>query len=373
MNDSTLIAEKSTHEVPIIQIKLNTHPNAESLSLVSVYDYSCCVRTNDWKDGDLAAWIPPDSEVDVSRPEFAFLGKESRIKAKRLRGIVSYGLLIKAPIGAKVDDNVADILGVTHWEPKINHPSINYPNMKKTSGEAAKPPSGVFYKYDIDAFLKYGRNTFIENELVAISEKLHGSSSRYICQNNEMFCGSRIEWKKEYASKPTITYEDLLKQFNNDEVKAKNVYDRILNWKPTKNLWWEVLDNTPSIRKFCEENPNFALYGEVYGQVQNLKYGTKQNEIKFAAFDILVSGKWLDFPEFIELCKKYEIPHVPILTDSFPFDFEKVKEFALGNSTIPGANHIREGCVVGPIKERWDDKLGRVKLKIINPAYYEKN
>ena len=360
METTIVNTEKSTHIVPVIEIKFDRHPNADALSLVHIDDYVCCVKTSDWKEGQLAAWLPPDSEVDVKRPEFSFLGNKSRIKVKKLRGIVSYGLLVPAPEGSKVGDNVADILGVSHYELKIKEENT-------TSGEVAKAPPGVYPKYDVDAYLKYGRKVFIEGELVYLSEKLNGSNSKYVYKDG-IHCGSRTEFKKEYPEKSKVTLEHLLKQFNGDEVKANNVYQRIQNSAPKKNLWWAILDNTPSIKTYCEKNPGFTLYGEVFGHVGGYPYSGRGAQ--FAAFDILKPDcTWMDFPEFLKIVKEYQIPYAPIIHEAIPFHFEEMLQFAEGNSLIPGANHIREGCVIGSVVERWDDRLGRVKLKIINPEY----
>lgn len=36
---------------------------------------------------------------------------------------------------------------------------------------------------------------------------------------------------------------------------------------------------------------------------------------------------------------------------------------------MPGADHVREGCVVRPAAERRDDRAGRVVLKLIGRDY----
>ena len=80
----------STHKVEVTPIKLEPHPNADTLSIAHIFDgYICVVKTTDWQDGQLGAYIPPDSIVDSSRPEFAFLQGHERIRVKRLRGVVS--------------------------------------------------------------------------------------------------------------------------------------------------------------------------------------------------------------------------------------------------------------------------------------------
>jgi hypothetical protein len=52
---------------------------------------------------------------------------------------------------------------------------------------------------------------------------------------------------------------------------------------------------------------------------------------------------------------------------------DRVKELAEGQSAWPGADHMREGCVVSPIVERNDHSIGRVILKAVSNAYLEKH
>ncbi|MBM4258012.1 MAG: hypothetical protein FJ147_19230 [Deltaproteobacteria bacterium] len=83
MNEQTVMV-KSTHRVEVVPVQLEAHPNADSLSIVRIFDgYTCCVRTADWQDGQLAAYIPPDSVVDSTRPECAFLAGHERIKVRK--------------------------------------------------------------------------------------------------------------------------------------------------------------------------------------------------------------------------------------------------------------------------------------------------
>lgn len=36
-------------------------------------------------------------------------------------------------------------------------------------------------------------------------------------------------------------------------------------------------------------------------------------------------------------------------------------------------NDVREGCVVRPLHERWNEEVGRVCLKIVGDGYLEKD
>jgi RNA ligase (TIGR02306 family) len=318
---------KSTHKVEVIEVKLESHPNADSLSVVRVFGgYTCCVKTSDWQDKDLAAYIPPDSVVDSTRPEFAFLARHERIKVKKLRGVVSMGLLMPAPVGAKLGDDVAELLGVTHYEPPL-------PTSARGDNEPA--PKGYHPNYDVDTLRRF-THLFTAGEPVWITEKVDGANCRWCFADGRMYAGSRTTWKK---------------------------YDK-------NNLWWKALEQTPAVIKFCEENPHLTVYGEVYGYVQSLRYGTRPGEIRLAVFDILDGTRWLDPEEALQLAP--DLPWVPQVAVNMPFDVEAVLALAEGQSLIEGASHLREGIVVKPLRERTDPEIGRVCLKVVSNAYLEK-
>jgi len=110
--------------------------------------------------------------------------------------------------------------------------------------------------------------------------------------------------------------------------------------------------------------------GEVFGQVQNLKYGSANGEIFFAVFDILRGDQWLDFEEAREIASP--LTWVPLVYRG-PFDKDKILEFAERDSLWPSAKHYREGVVVKPIHERTDRKIGRVQLKVVGNRYLSKS
>lgn len=375
---------ESTHRVDIIPVTLEKHPNADSLSIVRVEGYQVVCRTQDWEGVPLGAYVPPDSLVPLDNPRFEFLKDPkkpdqsvARVKAKRLRGEWSMGLLVPAPEGYAEGDDVAALLGVTHYDPP--EPSL------KTGGEAEKGPrcgkkripcpscagKGVidvddftsfacatcagkgypndseavvfdYPKYDVEAFRKYGRKVFEPGELVYVTEKIHGANGRWLFDGERYYCGSRTEWKRES--------ED--------------------------NLWWRALRQYPAITNFLFMNPGTCVYGEVYGQVQDLKYGTQPGEIRVALFDILHKGKWVDardgqFQPNPAGPPAWTMPWVPLIGVR-PFDFDALIAEAEGASRIPGANHLREGIVIKPLTERWHPKCGRVNLKVVSNLYLER-
>jgi RNA ligase (TIGR02306 family) len=129
--------------------------------------------------------------------------------------------------------------------------------------------------------------------------------------------------------------------------------------------------------------PNHVLFGEVFGQVQDLKYGAKQNQIFFRMFDIWSHEKkeWLSFHDIFNLSflknedgtflmPRLDNKYVPVLYVG-PYSKEKVFELTDGKTLIEGGDHVREGVVIKPTSER-QTKFGRVILKNVSNSYLER-
>lgn len=322
----------STHRVEVVPVVLEPHPKADSLSIVRVFaGYTVCVRTDDWRERPTGAYVPPDSIVDSARPEFSFLKTEGRdrerIKVKRLRGVVSMGLLAPTPDGAQIGDDVAETLGVTHYEPV----------QQLAAGDQCDAPKGYYPVFDVESMRRYA-DAFEVGERVWVTEKIHGANGRWCFVDGEMHAGSRTTWKKRDAGV----------------------------------IWWKAMETHPEIEEWCRANPNWTLYGEVYGQVQDLRYGIERG-VRVALFDRLSpNGIWLGPTHARNLDGAAALPWVPIIAEAVPFDLEAMLALAEGKSLVPGANHVREGCVVKPMHERVHDVCGRVCLKIVGNGYLER-
>jgi len=370
------VETKSTHKVEIVPVSMTKHPNADSLSIIPVWGYSYVGRTADWEGVERAAYIPPDSVVDATRPEFSFLVEQAkadgkvRIKAKKLRGIVSYGLMVPVPADTPLGEDWAERLGVTHYEPEINEGRSGEKFF--TGGEVAAAPSVYTQKYDVDAFLRY-HHLFVPGEPVVVTEKLDGANSRYVYIDGKMNAGSRTEWKKEYPSYDHVTVEGLVAK-GMPEDKAKEAIERLHSKPKRKNLWWEVLERTPALEKFCRDNPGLVVYGEVFGNVNAIKYGFEDGHNRFAAFDIMKDGKWLSYEEAFSKLAGAGVPVAPIVAWPIGYDFELIKAKAEGATLVDGAKPgtIREGIVVKPLQERYDPHVGRVCFKVVSPVFLEK-
>lgn len=315
----------ATHPVEVVKIHLEPHPNADTLSIVRVHGWTCCVRTADWKDAALAAYIPPDS-IAPETSAFEFLGKHRRIRVKRLRGVVSMGLLMPAPSGAKEGDDVADALGVAHYQP---------PTPCDFGGQAGPSPGGYRPTYDVENARRYADEVLVPGEPLWVTEKIHGANGRWCIQDGEFFAGSRTEWKRKKESL----------------------------------IWWQALDGCEELRQFLRDNPDCTVYGEVYGHVQDLKYGIDRG-VRVAVFDILRGSEWLDGRTARKIGER--LPWVPIVRSEMIYDWESLAAMAEMRSLMPGADHVAEGIVAKPIIERTNPIIGRVQVKVISSAYLER-
>lgn len=310
----------STHRVEIFKLdEIKEHPNANKLEIVIIHGYSVCVRKDQFKIGDLVAYIPVDSVVPISKKEFSFLDKP-RIKYKRLRGISSNGIVIPAPENSSPGDDVTDLLGVVPYEP---------PMRIKIGGDMIKGPDINVPIYDIENLKRYP-NVIRNGEVVIYTEKVHGSNIKFVYHNNQQYVGSRKTWLKD------------------DE-----------------NIYWKTFHENKWIGEYCEKHPDHIVYGEVYGWVQSLRYGHKQGQTSVLCFAVRNPFcEWSSLPQD-------GLKWVPILYRG-PFNFEHAIDFSNGDTTIGCSDHIREGIVITPVIERVDMEIGRVQLKCVSEQYLGK-
>ena len=310
---------------------IEKHPNADSLGITHVYAYPVIVRLGDFAPGDLALYVPVDAVVPCEGP-FAFLadpkrpGKPVRIKAKRLRGVFSMGLLTPAPKCASEGEDFAARFGIVKYEE---------PEPLSTGGEDAPSPPGMpaAPKYDIEGYRRWP-DVLVPGEEVEITEKIHGCNGRFICWQSALHVGSHTRWKRDSES----------------------------------SVWWRAARQLDLADRLAWA-PGMLFYGEVFGQVQDLRYGSKPGEVFLRFFDVFdpAASRWFDRDERLALCSGLGLPTVPDLHVG-PWD-PALLTLAEGQSTLAAADHVREGIVIKPVRERFDDRIGRVILKCHGESY----
>ncbi|HUS48671.1 MAG TPA: RNA ligase family protein [Candidatus Paceibacterota bacterium] len=368
---------KSTHKVEVVKIeKILEHPNADKMKIVKIWGFTCCVGLNQFKEGDLVAYIQPDSIVPPTK-EYSFLNRgeslddfperRRRITVKKLRGIISQGLVMPAPEGSKEGDDVTEIMNITHYEPAPF--SQGKGGGKINSGEQDKTPEGYYPNYDVDNFNRYMK-VFKEGEKIVCTEKVHGANSCYSYWNNRLYARSRKLWKR--PTKETFFSNYYEGWFEKLLIRIQMFFGK-QKFARKESDWWVAINKHPEIKRFLKECPYATVYGEIYGKVQSLRYG-KPEEVDLVLFDILIGDRWLNFDETREIVKKYNLPWVPLVYEG-PYDEEKLRALAETDSRLAEQNgvdgQIMEGIVIKPKKERTDSKIGRVQLKLVSNRYYQ--
>ena len=335
------------------------------------------------KVGDIVVYIPPDCLLEEA---FAikvgvqnYLHKQ-RVKSIKLRGEYSHGIVLPLPSlpelkKCKVGDNVADILKIKKWEPIVAGNSLLSQKDGKKLHEIA-----AFPKYTEIENYRHFNDIFLDEEEVVVTEKIHGSNSRVGLVNGKWECGSHnvrrlvepsffgeLYWYVKKWIHWCITAKSFIRfsfKFNREQ---NDIYRYPLSIEGVKALL-EHLSKT-------KKSNSVVLYGEIFGDVQDLKYGRKVGEYDYVAFDIKVSGQYLNYDEFIDVTNKFNIKQVPLVVNELWKNVKNdLKNYVSGNTLIRDregneVKQMREGIVIKPLIERNDNRVGRVILKYIGDEY----
>lgn len=358
--------------------KIEKHPFADLLDVCTVLgDYPVISKRDEYKEGDLAGYIPIDTIVpDIAQFHFLcpkitekyeevegneivtktrVLGpkfpvgsvpeKNRIIKAKKIRGIYSQGMLVSLdtvpayhPVNLwKPGDSIVEALTLKKWEEEEEE---NLPGLKKTRTNAEKAPQGwAIPHYDIDGIRKYIA-CLAEGEEIVLTEKIHGSNAGFSHDGTRLWVKSRNFYKKQ------------------DE----------------EDMWWDVALRYDLENKLSKY-PGFVFFGEVYGQVKGFRYDTVIAEgrlmTKVRFFDIFDTKKmrYLDYDDRVKIITELGLDPVPELYRGPWLGKEKMYPFAEGLTTL-GGKHIREGWVLNTLKERYEPRLdSRMQVKLVGEAY----
>lgn len=326
-------------------IKSVKHPNADSLSVITLFsDYQVVTRLDEFKEGDMVAYFAVDS-ILPDKPEFSFIDSKSRkrLRAKRLRGVFSMGLAIKAPDGFNEGDSVVEHYGITRYIPLEERDG--YKERAKdgffvngANGLNEKNPIGWSIPYyDLEPLRKYSKN-LIDGEQVVIQEKINGQNFSCVYIDDKLWVKSRNNFKK---------------------------YD-------VDSQWWSVPIRDDYETKL-KSIPKKVICGEFYGNVSGYRYDCnlidKVIERKFRIFDIydLETMTYLSYDEIIKISMEIDIPICPEIYRGPWASDESLYDLAEGVSML--GNSKKEGFVVRSLDNIFDKKNNRKIYKLISQQY----
>lgn len=329
----------STFKCPVVRIdKIGKHPNADNLSIWNGPQGPLVFKNGQFKDGDLAVFVPADSLVDLSRNEFQFLAGDKkeglfRIRGIKLRGIPSVGLILPAN-GLSEGDDGAQIYGVTKYVPEQTHSFF-------TSSDQAPTPNGVYVPtYDVENHWQFEK-TLIEGTSVEcmdfettwhISQKIHGCNAKYFMdKEGKIHAGSRARWVAG------------------------------------DNAWTHALTKEHDlISRILKENPNCVLFGQVYGKVQDLSYG--QENVGFVPFDLYDTklNKFLPASALMTFC-----PPSQLFVGTLRGAIDEARQQFCDMSFMADGKNISEGAVIRPL---YHDLFtsGRSRMRLITKVVSDK-
>ncbi|KPI29924.1 RNA ligase (ATP) [Streptomyces sp. NPDC048253] len=344
----------STLRVTAEVLTVHEHPNADALELAQVGLYRAVVAKGAYRTGEAALYIPEQSVLPTGLVEELGLtgrlagSRSDRVKAVRLRGELSQGIVCRPEALADVDlalaaaegTDFAERLGIVKWVPPIP------PTM---SGDVEAAPDLLPW-VDIENIQRYP-GIFEPGEPVILTEKLHGSACllTYVADEERVYVSS-----KGFGSKSLALTED-----------PRNLYWRAVRGHGVPEAAARLAERLGARR--------IGVFAEVYGAgVQDLTYGAdgRRDTLGYAVFDVSaeIDGevRWLDAAELLD----GELPLVPRLFEG-PYDSERVLEIATGRETVSGRGlHLREGVVIRPAVERYSPVTGgRAIAKAVSGAY----
>jgi RNA ligase (TIGR02306 family) len=369
----------------IDEVKPHPKPEVHSLEIVTVKGWQCVTKKGQFAKGDKVVYFPPDTMLPVAVSDSLGVTNylaSGRVRTIKLQGEISFGLtVVPKEASWRIGQDVAAAYSATKYEPPVRARGLG----KGWTKTEQAPDHPDFWKYTDIQNLRHSPNAIADGDEVVMVEKCHGACWRggvvkdQKTGKSEGFVGSRNTVRRPPhkvvpAPKATgmlgpiknlFTYAvngfrwPLVKQEDPSKFASDWYYSVTMNHRGVLDLLREV---------YAQGHNQVELFGETFGGgVQSMDYGSA-NKLRFAAFDILIDGKYLDYDPFVELCQKYNIPICPVVYRG-PYSFEKAKQASMGN-TLMGGTHIREGVVVKPLKETNGGRGGgRTIFKMINDDY----
>lgn len=372
----------ATFQTPLVHIsEVEPHPNADRLELANVLGYTCVVRKGAFRPGQEVVYLPEGGVVpewlcralnlwDEEKGKGRLAGKQGRrIKATRLRGTLSQGLLYPVSHGpdgpwlaledgkpwplatAPSGEEIADALGIEKYVPPV---PVAFEGVVVAA-------HGHTVKFDIENLQSFP-DAVAAGEQVVVTEKLHGTwtgiSFDPTVDHPDLYQGGTIISSKGMSGKGLA--------FKTDDSNAKNLYVRMWRQFLLDPGHWDKI-----IQAARDSGEAIHVLGETFGRgVQDLQYG-----LKTAALRVFAVGfgratdraaYFLSADELAAWCGRNGLETVPEL-GRCAFSMEAVSALRDGKTSFGGV-HVREGVVISPNRRRkLADEFAFVKL--VSPDY----
>ena len=270
----------SSFSVEVVRLDaVHPHPQADRLELAQIGGYRAVVLKGLHQPGDLVVYVPeasviPQDVIDA----WGFTGKlagskKNRVKAIKLRGELSQGLVIPAQaafetackrVGPDQRPNIVEIAEGQDFASILGIEKYETPIPIEMAGRQRNRPEWLPMYTDIENVKKYNR-VLIEGEEVIFTEKIHGTSFAAGMHKDDL---ALVVSSRRCVLEP-------------DEF---NLYWRAATQAGLKEELIALLESTGA--------ESIVMFGEVYGKgVQDLTYGVPEGKIEMRLFDIMVNAE----------------------------------------------------------------------------------
>lgn len=383
----------STFQCNVVRVEIEPHPNADAIELAKVGGYVSIIKKGQFKNGDLAVYIPEQAVLpewmlkklgfwdDMNGKGRLSGSAGNRVRAIKLRGVLSQGLLLDGNSGDTENptsvmvtseeggighstgfmegDDTAEFLGVVKYEPKVP---------AQMAGRVAGGDLDATISFDFENIKKCPA-LFDESIEVVLTEKIHGTLLQVGIIPRRIWEGK--PWAEKCPDigdgfKGIVTSKGQgAKGYLLDSADETNLYVKTA----TQLALWAKLEQARVHLGHPNDMPLF-IFGEIFGiGVQDLGYGAVTPT--FRAFDMYAgtrsNGFYLNHDSFAGCLDVMGVAMVPLLYRG-AFDPVQVALHTDGKTTVGGDN-IREGVVIKATSASPHPRYGRRIAKSVSEAY----
>lgn len=372
-------------------------PNSDKLYLASCFGEGVIVGS-DMKDGDLVLYLPQDGQIERwfgdqynlfrknrdGTSQGGYIEDNGHIRAIKLRGNQSSGIVISLK-------KIYSFFGDQHWSDGDKVNTINDKEFcrkyiptrknseartKKTSYKGRKAEGVIYPEFSMHSDteqLAYNLDKFNPGDIVNLSLKMHGTSSRHMKTYAEMPRGffrklfhMKPKTKSVYVcgSRRCVITENSQGYYGNDEFRMK--HHKILEpfIEDGVECFGEIVgyygpNESDTIMPIGDNTKiNDKTFVKEFGKRSIFNYGCRPGESKLYIYRITSNNgekEWTP-DEICEWCDKNGLLHVPYI-ETFKFTTiqdlqERVNSYLSDLRDPIGKTHIKEGVVIRIVNRR---------------------
>lgn len=381
------------------KIKTRKHPDADKLRLGTICGEQVVVGL-ETIDGELMVYFPCDGQLSkefsdandlvgytdtkTGEKKGGYFGKNRRVKAQKFRGERSDGFacplsfLLKAGVSEKTVSSLkegtqfTELDGITICQKYITPATAR---ALKTKQKNNRKKDNICFPQHFDTKqFRYEASQIPAGSILYITEKLHGTSSRYgyVLEEVEVqqpwykrLFGNKtrkeIQWKHQVGSRRVILKgPEHIGFYNNSKFRYDIMKDTWFSLRKGELIFGEIVgyqENGTPIMPIVSTSPmKDKSFSKEWGTHMEYKYGCPTNECRFYVYRIAMvneDGHVQDLPwaQVKKRCEILGLQHVPELVGPVVYDGNVenlefiVKGFVDGPSEIDNS-HIREGVCI---------------------------